>query len=147
MYISLDFLLPTQLNSSLNYGAMGVVMGHELTHAFDDQGRKFDAAGTLKQWWSNSSVRAFDDRASCFVTQYSGFTVYGKHVSTAPRRYSEKADKQLNLVKSVFIKSVIRVSIFYMHCVLQLHRSTFFISMISTPRRRRVYRSHVHNIS
>ncbi|XP_022666783.1 endothelin-converting enzyme homolog isoform X1 [Varroa destructor] len=58
---------------SLNFGAMGVVMGHELTHAFDDQGREYDKEGNLKQWWNNRTIEAFQQRAKCFIDQYSSY--------------------------------------------------------------------------
>lgn len=58
---------------SLNYGAMGVVMGHELTHAFDDQGREYDKEGNLHQWWNNRTIEKFKERTSCVEKQYSKF--------------------------------------------------------------------------
>lgn len=61
--------------NSLNYGAMGVVMGHELTHAFDDQGREYDKDGNLYQWWYNETLSHFEERAKCFVDQYSSYKV------------------------------------------------------------------------
>ncbi|MGZ3440383.1 MAG: M13-type metalloendopeptidase, partial [Polyangia bacterium] len=57
----------------VNYGAIGMVMGHELTHAFDDQGRQFDAKGNLRDWWSAPVGKEFDRRAQCVVDQYSGY--------------------------------------------------------------------------
>ena len=59
---------------AVNYGAAGSVIGHELTHGFDDEGRQFDAQGNLKDWWTPEDAKAFDDRAQCIVSQYSGFT-------------------------------------------------------------------------
>src|SRR3954451_195250 len=59
---------------AVNYGAAGSVIGHELTHGFDDEGRQFDAQGNLKDWWTPEDAKAFDDRAQCIVDQYSGFT-------------------------------------------------------------------------
>jgi endothelin-converting enzyme/putative endopeptidase len=57
----------------VNLGAIGVVMGHELTHGFDDQGRKFDAEGNLKEWWSPQIGSEFDKRASCVVDQFNDY--------------------------------------------------------------------------
>jgi endothelin-converting enzyme/putative endopeptidase len=57
----------------LNYGAIGLVMGHELTHGFDDEGRRYDADGNLKEWWSPSVLADFDQRTSCVVKEYDGF--------------------------------------------------------------------------
>ena len=57
-----------------NFGAAGTVVGHELTHGFDDQGRKYDGKGNLHDWWTAEDGRNFDDRAACFVNQYGNFT-------------------------------------------------------------------------
>jgi len=59
---------------AVNYGAAGSIIGHELTHGFDDEGRQFDAQGNLKDWWTPEDAKAFDDRAKCVVDQYSSFT-------------------------------------------------------------------------
>ena len=59
---------------AVNFGGSGAVIGHELTHGFDDQGRQFDARGNLKDWWTAADGKAFDDRAQCFVDQYSSLT-------------------------------------------------------------------------
>jgi predicted metalloendopeptidase len=61
------------MDDAVNYGAIGVVIGHELTHGFDDQGRKFDADGNLKDWWTAEDAKAFEERASCTADEYSGF--------------------------------------------------------------------------
>uniref|UniRef100_A0A8C9XZ20 endothelin-converting enzyme 1 n=1 Tax=Sander lucioperca TaxID=283035 RepID=A0A8C9XZ20_SANLU len=66
---------------ALNFGGIGVVMGHELTHAFDDQGREYDKEGNLRPWWQNSSVEAFRQRTECMTDQYSRYTVNGEHVN------------------------------------------------------------------
>ena len=58
----------------MNYGAIGVVIGHELTHGFDDQGRKFDGEGNLRDWWTAADAKAFESRADCIANEYSGFT-------------------------------------------------------------------------
>lgn len=60
---------------ALNFGGIGVVMGHELTHAFDDQGREFDKDGNLRPWWKNSSVEAFKKQAQCMVEQYGNYSI------------------------------------------------------------------------
>ncbi|KAI9486799.1 MAG: hypothetical protein EXX96DRAFT_474168 [Benjaminiella poitrasii] len=59
----------------LNYGGIGVVVGHELTHGFDNMGRHFDAEGRLVQWWTNETSVQFDEKANCFVKQYNNFTM------------------------------------------------------------------------
>jgi predicted metalloendopeptidase len=61
------------MDDAVNYGGIGVVIGHELTHGFDDQGRKFDADGNLKDWWTTDDAKAFEDRATCTADEYSSF--------------------------------------------------------------------------
>lgn len=60
---------------SLNFGGIGVVIGHELTHGFDDKGRLFDSNGSIHKWWSDSAVQGFDERARCLIAQYGNYTV------------------------------------------------------------------------
>ncbi|XP_042900690.1 neprilysin-1 isoform X2 [Parasteatoda tepidariorum] len=60
---------------SLNYGGIGVVIGHEMTHGFDDKGRQFDKEGNLKQWWNEATVRRFRERAQCIIDQYSSYVL------------------------------------------------------------------------
>lgn len=66
---------------ALNFGGIGVVVGHELTHAFDDQGREYDKDGNLRPWWKNSSVEAFKQQTECMVEQYSNYSVNGEPVN------------------------------------------------------------------
>lgn len=66
---------------SLNYGGMGVVMGHELTHGFDDQGRQFDKYGNLNHWWKNKTIEKFKQRTKCVVQQYDKYTINGKNIN------------------------------------------------------------------
>lgn len=61
--------------ASMNYGAIGVVIGHELTHGFDDRGRQFDKEGNLRQWWSTEVINRFEAKASCIEKQYSNYVV------------------------------------------------------------------------
>jgi len=61
-------------NDATNYGAIGVVIGHELTHGFDDEGRQYDAQGNLRDWWTAQDAKAFEERAQCLVDEYAGFT-------------------------------------------------------------------------
>lgn len=63
-----------KMDDAVNYGAIGAVIGHELTHAFDDEGRQFDAQGNLRDWWTEDDAKAFNQRAECLVNEYSGFT-------------------------------------------------------------------------
>ena len=59
----------------LNYGGIGVVIGHEITHGFDDSGRQYDGNGNALPWWSQESIDAFTERAQCFVNQYGNYSV------------------------------------------------------------------------
>ena len=68
-YFSADFPM------AMNFGGIGMVMGHELTHGFDDQGRKFDATGVLREWWDPSASAKFQERAQCVETLYGGIEV------------------------------------------------------------------------
>ena len=67
---------------ALNYGAIGGVIGHELTHGFDDQGRSIDAKGALRDWWTSADAAAFKARASVLGSQYALFEpVPGAHIN------------------------------------------------------------------
>ncbi|HXP86401.1 MAG TPA: M13 family metallopeptidase [Bryobacteraceae bacterium] len=63
-----------KMDDAVNYGGIGAVIGHELTHGFDDQGRQYDAEGNLRDWWTPEDAKAFDQRTQCLVDQYSGYT-------------------------------------------------------------------------
>jgi endothelin-converting enzyme/putative endopeptidase len=68
--------------AAVNYGAIGMVMGHELTHGFDDEGRQFDGKGNLTDWWSPTVGKEFDERAACVANQFDGYTVLdGVHLN------------------------------------------------------------------
>ncbi|KAJ8021701.1 Membrane metallo-endopeptidase-like 1 [Holothuria leucospilota] len=60
---------------SINYGGIGVVIGHELSHAFDDKGSIFDENGDMHYWWTEESKAAFDEKTQCLIDQYNGYTV------------------------------------------------------------------------
>jgi len=62
-------------DDALNYGGMGSVIGHEMTHGFDDQGAKYDPSGNLTNWWSDADLKAFKERAGCIVSQFNSFEV------------------------------------------------------------------------
>jgi len=62
-------------DDAVNYGAMGSVIGHEMTHGFDDQGRKFDAQGNMRDWWTAEDSRNFDERAACIIRQFDGYFI------------------------------------------------------------------------
>ena len=65
------------MDDAVNFGGIGAVIGHELTHGFDDQGRKFAANGDLSDWWTPEDAKEFEKRAACIADEYSGFTVAG----------------------------------------------------------------------
>src|SRR5229473_1812384 len=62
-------------DDAFNYGGMGSVIGHEMTHGFDDQGRQFGSTGNLTNWWSEADLKAFKARAKCVIDQFSSFEV------------------------------------------------------------------------
>ncbi len=61
------------MDDAVNFGGIGLVIGHELTHGFDDQGRKFDPQGNLRDWWTEQDGKEFEKRASCIADEYSSF--------------------------------------------------------------------------
>jgi putative endopeptidase len=64
-------------DAAVNYGAAASLIGHELTHGFDDAGKRFDAKGNVREWWTPADAKAFDERAACMVDEYSQFVVAG----------------------------------------------------------------------
>jgi putative endopeptidase len=69
-------------DDAMNYGGIGMVIGHEMTHLFDDQGRQYDAEGNLKDWWQASDAQKFKDKSNVVVSQYNGFKMFGNmHVN------------------------------------------------------------------
>ena len=71
-----------EMDDAVNYGAIGVVIGHEITHGYDDQGRKFDADGNLNDWWTAADAQAFEARAQKVVDQYNAYEALpGLHVN------------------------------------------------------------------
>jgi putative endopeptidase len=61
------------MDDAVNFGGIGIVIGHELTHGFDDQGRKFDPQGNLRDWWTEQDGKEFEKRVSCVADEYSSF--------------------------------------------------------------------------
>jgi putative endopeptidase len=71
-----------EMDDAVNYGAIGVVIGHEITHGYDDQGRKYDADGNLNDWWTEADAKAFEARAQKVVDQYNAYEpLPGLHVN------------------------------------------------------------------
>jgi putative endopeptidase len=62
-------------DDAINYGGMGSVIGHEMTHGFDDQGAKFDAQGNLKNWWTPADLKNFQERGECIVKQFDSYEI------------------------------------------------------------------------
>ena len=82
-----------QADDAVNYGAIGAVIGHEMTHGFDDKGRQFDAQGNLRDWWTASDARNFTARASGIISRYSAFEALpGAHVNGALTQGENIAD-------------------------------------------------------
>jgi putative endopeptidase len=61
----------SKMEDPVNYGAIGMVIGHELTHGFDDEGRKFDAQGNLRDWWTPEDAKAYEQRGECIANEYT----------------------------------------------------------------------------
>ena len=62
-------------DDAINYGGIGGVIGHEMSHGFDDSGAKFDAEGNLANWWSEADLKSFKERSQCVVDQFNGYEV------------------------------------------------------------------------
>jgi putative endopeptidase len=76
-FYSVDASIP------VNLGGMGVVVGHELTHGFDDQGAQYDGDGNLKDWWAADTQKQFKQRTQCVIDQYSKYVVSGQNLNGA----------------------------------------------------------------
>ena len=69
-------------DDAVNYGGIGAVIGHEMTHGFDDEGRQYDATGNLRDWWSPESAAKFTERSKAIVTQYAEYEpLPGMHIN------------------------------------------------------------------
>ena len=64
-----------QADDAVNYGAMGAIIGHEMTHGFDDEGSQFDARGNMKNWWTPDDLKNFQGRGACIAKQFDGYQV------------------------------------------------------------------------
>jgi putative endopeptidase len=64
-----------KIDPSVNFGGIGVVIGHEMTHGFDDEGSQYDPKGNVRSWWSGEDKKKFEERTDCEVKEYSGFEV------------------------------------------------------------------------
>jgi putative endopeptidase len=63
------------MDAAVNFGGIGVVIGHEMTHGFDDQGSKYDLHGNVRQWWTDEDKKKFEERTECTAKEYDGFEV------------------------------------------------------------------------
>ena len=68
-------------DDAVNYGAIGAVIGHEMTHGFDDQGRKFDAKGNQRDWWTPEDLKNYQQRSKCVEDQYDSYVYEGQHTN------------------------------------------------------------------
>ena len=69
-------------DDAINYGGIGAVIGHEMTHGFDDRGRQYDAVGNLRDWWTPESAKAYTDRSKAIVAQYAAYEpLPGLHIN------------------------------------------------------------------
>lgn len=79
LYFPAGFLQPPNFvegrDSAANFGALGMVIGHEITHGYDDMGRTFDENGAIRNWWSEKTNKEFEKRAQCIIDQYSSYNV------------------------------------------------------------------------
>ena len=74
--LQLPFFDPRR-DKAYNYGGIGAVIGHEMTHGFDDQGRKYDGEGNVRDWWTSADAAEFEKRAACIANEYGNFTAVG----------------------------------------------------------------------
>lgn len=123
---------------SLNFGGMGVVMGHELTHAFDDQGREFDKDGNLHQWWNNKTVERFKERTACLAKQYAEYKINGKALNGKQTMGENIADNGgLKAAYRAFLSSrnVTEADQLPLPGLNLSHRQMFFVSFAQVSRR------------
>jgi putative endopeptidase len=80
-------------DDAINYGAIGAVIGHEMTHGFDDQGRQYDKDGNLKDWWTKDDAEKFKQKVQIMIDQYNGYTVLNNvHVNGSLTQGENLAD-------------------------------------------------------
>jgi putative endopeptidase len=79
-----------KVDPAVNFGAIGMVIGHEMTHGFDDEGSKYDGKGNLREWQTPEDRKAFTERTDCEVAEYNGFQVAPAHGDTAAQNINGK---------------------------------------------------------
>jgi endothelin-converting enzyme/putative endopeptidase len=86
-------LYDPKMDDAPNYGNTGSTIGHELTHAFDDEGRQFDAKGNLRDWWTPADAKGFEERINCIRDQYAGYVVVDdQHINSKLTSGEDVAD-------------------------------------------------------
>lgn len=116
---------------SLNFGAIGTVMGHELTHGFDNQGGQFDKFGNRREWWTSTSVNNFKERAAYITDEYGSFVINGKALNGDLTLGENMADNGgLNAAFRAFIvsKNESDVDTLLLPGLDMTHRQLFFVS-------------------
>lgn len=114
---------------SLNFGAMGVVMGHELTHAFDDHGREYDKNGNLHRWWNETTIERFKERTDCFAKQYGDYEINGKKINGKQTLGENIADNGgLKAAYHAYTKNNIERDKLLLPGINMTHRQLFFVS-------------------
>ena len=93
---------------AINYGAVGSLIGHEMTHGFDDEGRKLDASGAIRDWWTRADAEAFESRAKRLELQYSSYEpLPGLHINGELERGENIADLGgINLALEAYHRSL-----------------------------------------
>jgi putative endopeptidase len=94
-------------DDAANYGALGAVIGHELTHGFDDEGRHYDGHGNLKDWWTRADAKAFEARAAGLVHEYNTFIAVK---DSSPLARNVHVDGELTLGENVADNGGIRLA-------------------------------------
>ncbi|RHZ25632.1 hypothetical protein DYB31_009382 [Aphanomyces astaci] len=97
-----------QFDAAQNFGAIGMVIGHEITHGFDKSGRRVDGDGNLKQWWSNATNDAFKTKAQCFIDQYSNIVVKSEVTDVVLGNISGKDSLNENIADNGGLKTSFR---------------------------------------
>ena len=132
---------------SLNFGGMGVVMGHELTHAFDDQGRQYDKYGNLHQWWNDKTIEKFKERTNCLARQYGKYEINGKRLNG--KQTLGIYNNDLSLFVSLFLLSINFTVCFYFNqgpfskCINSFQKIKFLTINIFNKNRKLVFNSTV----
>ena len=130
---------------SYNFGGFGTVIGHEITHAFDDEGSKYDADGNLNNWWSESDLQAYKEKTQQIILQYSQYEIERKQINGELTLGENSADiggliLSLKAFKKIIHKKRNRIYINYDHNLLPEQK--FFINFANIWR----FKSRIENI-